>query len=511
VTGRTKTVALLVSSLLLLLTITSTLPQIIIQQPPQTATRQKNNSNNSITRETSPPTGTGWAKTYGGVLNDYGSYVQQTSDGGYIIAGTTSSFGAGLKDAWVLKLNSTGSVEWQKTYGGRHDDGAGCIQQTSDGGYIFGGYTTSFGTGYSDAWVLKLNSTGSVEWQKAYGTNGTDEAESIQQTSDGGYIVLGYTEPLGTAFGRAWVLKLNSTGFVDWQKTYGCHYGGFAKCIQQTSDRGYIVAGSTFSADTDTQDVWVLKLNSTGDVTWQNTYGGAGEDEAWSVQQTSDGGYIVLGHIDSNGWVLKLDSGGSVEWQKTYRSASGGGTYSFQQTLDGGYVLAGETASNGKDDFWVLRLNSTGSVEWQKAYGGAGYDEASCVRQTSDGGYIVSGSTDSFGAGENDIWVLRLNSTGRFGDDIVLDTYSGASTYTTSATSLDSNATSSTPSMTTADGIATVQETHVTPHDTHATVKTQSTTQSAIADPVLLIFAVALVVGVPVMIVEVALYVSRRR
>jgi hypothetical protein len=207
---------------------------------------------------------------------------------------------------------------WAKTYGGGDFDGADSIQQTTDGGYIVAGKTGSFGAGDGDIWVLKLNASGDVVWQKTYGGGGWDEAFSIQQTTDGGYIVAGTTGSFGAGGDDGWVLKLNASGDVVWQKTYGGKEWDEASSIQQTTDGGYIVAGTTGSFGAGGYDFWVLKLNASGDVVWQKTYGGGDHDEATSIQQTSDGGYIVAGWTKSFGaggsdfWVLKLDASGDV-------------------------------------------------------------------------------------------------------------------------------------------------------------------------------------------------------
>ena len=239
-----------------------------------------------------------WAKTYGGTGFDFAYSIQETSDGGYIVAGSTASFGAGSDDFWVLKLYSNGNVAWQKTYGGADYDYAYSIQQTSDGGYIVAGETWSFGAGSRDFWVLKLYSNGNVAWQKTYGgINADDVAFSIRQTQEGGYIVAGRTDSsLGAGKDDVWVLKLDANGNVTWQKTYGGGNWDYAYSIQQTSEGGYIVAGWTDSFGAGNDDVWVLKLDSAGNVTWQKTYGGANDDAAFSIQETSNAVYFVAGY-----------------------------------------------------------------------------------------------------------------------------------------------------------------------------------------------------------------------
>ncbi|HOQ40376.1 MAG TPA: hypothetical protein PK561_08220, partial [Fervidobacterium sp.] len=207
-----------------------------------------------------------WEKTFGGSGEDQAASIQQTTDGGYIVAGYTYSFGVGNSDIYVLKLNSDGSLAWEKTFGGSGEDYTYSIQQTTDGGYIVAGWTNSFGVGNSDVYVLKLNSDGSLEWQKTFGGNGEDQATSIQQTTDGGYIVAGGTTSFGAGNYDVYVLKLNSDGSLAWQKTSGGNGGDWALSIQQTTDEGYIVAGYTNSFGSGDYDVYILKLDSNGEL-----------------------------------------------------------------------------------------------------------------------------------------------------------------------------------------------------------------------------------------------------
>jgi uncharacterized delta-60 repeat protein len=426
-----------------------------------------------------------WARTYGDTGDEQYPVAIQTSDGGYIVAGATDSFGAGGYDVWVIKLDSDGAVEWQYAYGGTGNEEANSIQQTSDGGYIVAGDTNSFGAGGWDAWIVKLDSDGAVEWQYTYGGTGSDSANSIQQTSDGGYIVAGYTYSFGAGNNDVWVLKLDSDGAVEWQYTYGGASYDNSYSIQQTSDGGYIVAGYTHSFGAGDSDFWVLKLDSTGNVDWQYMYGDANDDYAYSVQQTSDGGYIVAGetdpfnvdpHLDSDFWVLKLDSTGNVEWQYAY------GIYfmwdwasSIQQTSDGGYIVAGPSVSVG--GYWfhslVLKLDSNGNIDWQKSYGGFGGDHSfwcNSIQQTSDGGYIVGCDSNTMSGGQyvgDYEWViLKLYPDGE------IDPSCGVpedSTISPSATSFSADATSVSPE----DVIGvTLESTSVSPQLTSVTATT---------------------------------------
>src|SRR3989338_8702321 len=329
-----------------------------------------------------------WQKAYRG--DDISaSFIQQTSDGGYIVLGVIFNDATRKKYFLVLKLNSDGTVAWQqKAYGETGYEYANSIQQTSDGGYIMAGIGIDFDRIDSDFLVLKLNSDGRIAWQKTYGGTKSDSASSIQQTSDEGYIVVGGSN---VANEDVLVLKLNSDGTVVWQKTYGGTKSDSASSIQQTSDEGYIVVGNTYSFGTGSGDFWILKLNSYGTVAWQKTYGGTSYDYASSIQQTSDEGYIVVGNTYSFGtgsgdfWILKLNSDGTVAWQKTYGGTSYDFANSIHQTSDGGYIVAGYTYSFGAGfcDFWVLKLLSDGTINFNSNSGASTTDTSATVSETS--------------------------------------------------------------------------------------------------------------------------------
>jgi hypothetical protein len=419
------------------------------------------------------PTSGTWAATYGGGNTDYAYSIQQTSDGGSIVAGWTRSFGVGFyQDVWVLKLDSGSNIEWQKAYGGVNYDEAQSIQQTADGGYVVAGYTDYFGAGgYDNFWILKLDSGGNIEWQKTYGGSSFEIAYSIQQTVDGGYVVVGDTWSFGAGSYDAWVLKLDSGGNVQWQKTYGGGNYDEAYSIQQTTDGGYVVAGCTKSFGAGNYDAWVLKLDSGGNIQWQKTYGGGSSDCVFSIQQTTDGGYTMAGNAHSFGagngdyWVLKLDSSGNVQWQKTYGGSEWDRAQSIQETVDGGYIVAGFTQSfgAGNRDSWVLKLDSGGNVQWQKTYGGGGgWEMAPSIQQTVDGGYITAGMTASFGAGSWDALVLKLGPYGSIDTscDFIADT---------SVSGIDSSATVADTSASVGNSFATPQTSSATVRDTTAT------------------------------------------
>ncbi len=401
-----------------------------------------------------------WQRALGGTYDETASSIQQTSDGGYIVFGSTKSNNWDVSgnhsnansDYWVVKLNNVGTIQWQKCYGGAAEEIATFAQQTSDGGYIVAGYssypggdvTVNFG-GY-DYWMVKLDVGGNIQWQKSLGGTGHDLAKSIHQTLDGGYILAGISNAssIGNIMtGNYWIVKLDNSGVIQWQNTLALSSGLNEYCsIQQTTDGGYVFTGGFF-------DYTIIKFNNLGSVQWQKSYGGAGGNQgATCIQQTTDGGYIVAGYSDSNNdgdvtgnhgsndyWVIKLDNLGNLQWQKSLGGTDSDKAYSIQQTTDGGYIVAGTSYSingdiashigtSGNADCWIVKLTSIGTIEWQKSLGGTRDDYAYSIKQTIDGGYVFAGSTKSHDVDVSgnswwtsnafyplDYWVVKLNAS----------------------------------------------------------------------------------------------------
>ena len=351
-----------------------------------------------------------WDKTFGGSRDDEGYSVQQTTDGGYILLGYTWSYGAGKYDFWLIKIDASGNKQWDKTFGGTESDAGHSVRQTSDGGYILLGGTRSYGAGESDIWLIKTDAQGNKQWDRTFGGTENDSGISIQQTTDGGYILLGVTESYGAGKRDIWLVKTDAQGNKQWDKTFGGTKNDWGASVQQASDGGYILLG-----ETSYPHVWLIKTDAQGNKQWDKTFGGTKMDWGRSVQQTPDGGYILLGTTQSYGagrtdiWLIKTEASGNKQWDKTFGGTESDWGRSVQQTPDGGYVLLGYTRSYGAGeyDFWLIKTNDSGSEQWDKTFGGSGDDEGRSVQQTSDGCHIVLGYTESFGAGGSDFWLIK--------------------------------------------------------------------------------------------------------
>lgn len=349
-----------------------------------------------------------WQRTYGGSLSDDGVSIKQTKDSGYILLASSLSnngdvsghHGVGFlrNDYWVAKLDHTGIIQWQKSLGGDGVEFAKSVDITDDGGYIIAGWTDSNSGdvvgnhGGNDGWLVKLDSTGHVNWKRCFGGTGNDILNAVMQTRDGKYVVAGASS---SADGDAtenkgefdlWVIRLNNNGTILSQKTFGGSLDDMAFAIDTTTDGGFVVAGRSGSSDKDVhvnkgnEDYWVLRLSKDLSLKWQRSFGGNGNDNAYSVQQTKDGSYIIAGYTDSftgdvtdnhnkltqDAWVIKLDKAGNLSWKKCYGGSGSEQASSIKETSDGQYFLAAFASSSNGDltgnkgnyDYWIFELNN---------------------------------------------------------------------------------------------------------------------------------------------------------
>ncbi|MBI2836942.1 MAG: hypothetical protein HYX75_01395 [Acidobacteria bacterium] len=348
-----------------------------------------------------------WAKAYGGNAGDDISCVRQTSDGGYIVVGETSSFGVGGIDVWVVKLDGSGNVVWQKTYGTTSDDYVYWALELAAGGYMVAANTGG------DVWVLRLRSDSSILWQRRVGGWKGDWAYSLRQTRDGGYILAGGSWSFGAGKADFWVVKLSPSGSVVWQKAYGGEAYDQALSVELSLDGGYIVVGMTRSFGAGGWDGWILKLDSFGNVAWQRSLGGREDDALYSVAPSTDGGCIVAGRSRSftanrhwTLWLTRLGPTGNVVWQRAYGGKAGVVDVSIAQSRQADYLVATWLSGAGPR---VLRLGDTGAIKWQKRYFGSIY-ATSFIAQTRDDGYVVG--VDAYPDQSEDFGLLKLAPDG---------------------------------------------------------------------------------------------------
>ncbi len=358
-----------------------------------------------------------WERNYGGASSDIGVSVQQTTDTGYIVAGGTYSFGNGWQ-VYLVKTNASGDTLWARNYGGVGHESGWSVQQTTDGGYIIVGTTTSFGDTLEDVYLIRTNATGDTLWTRAFGGTDIDIGYSVRQTTDTGYIIAGWSSSFGNS-DQVYLIKTDSSGDTLWTKAYGGAGNDQGYSIRQTSEGGYIVAGIYDNWGSNPQ-VYLIKTNVSGDTLWTRNYGGTNYETGYSVQQTSDGGYIIGGYTNSFGsgyqlYLVKTNASGDTLWTKTYGGTGGDYGYSVRQTQDLGYIVAGYTGSFGNGfQVYLIKTYASGDTLWTRYYGGASSEEGYSVQQTQDGGYIVAGYTGSFGNG-NQVYLIKTDVNGNVG------------------------------------------------------------------------------------------------
>jgi hypothetical protein len=355
-----------------------------------------------------------WSKVIGDDGNYIARYVEQTSDGGFILTGSITALGSESGDIYVVKTDSQGNVQWTKTFGGTDWDMGFAGRQTSGGGYIICGLATTPEVLGNPIYLIKTDATGTEEWSNFLGEFAVDYGCPVQQTSDGGFILIGTADSQGMGGGDIHLIKTDTSGNETWSKTFGGELSDTPTGVEQTTDGGYIISGVTESYGAGDYDVYLIKADAAGNEMWSKTFGGENSDFGYAVAQTSDGGCIVVGETDTMGgvqntavYLIRTDASGNELWFKTFGIDAWG--YSVRQTTDGGFVVAGTATDldTWNNDVYVIKTDSEGNETWSAVYGGDGNSEAFCIQQTSDGGYIVAGYTDAFSF-DNKIYLIKI-------------------------------------------------------------------------------------------------------
>lgn len=402
-----------------------------------------------------------WEKNYGGSNDDYAYDVDTTVSNGYIVVGSTRSDDYDVSgtpnqsDFWIIKVDATGDLVWNKNYGGSQDEVALAVRANLDGSFIVAGYSNSddgnvsghHGTiSSSDFWVIKLNAIGNIIWKKSFGGSSDEVAQDVRQTSDGGFIVTGWTNSTdgdvqnvteqGTKY---WIIKLSANGNLEWQKTYSRSLRDISYSIEQTSDNGYVVVGSTIETNGDfsnlnSRDYWIVKIDSMGTWEWDRSIENFLGDCATSVCQSSFGGIAVIGFANNDYRLIELDLAGNIENDYIFGGNSLDFAQSIRRTNDNGYILAGDSqswegnVSGGimySTDFWITKLNAD-TITWETRFGTPEEDYATAAIETPDGGYLIVGHKHNNGGssashyGGNDIWLIKIGVNYLNVDDLTM-------------------------------------------------------------------------------------------
>lgn len=390
-----------------------------------------------------------WARNYGGSGAETAQAIIATMDGGYAVLGYSNSMDGDLvgkttnvNDYWLLKLDAEGNMEWNKTFGGSKDDRGQSLAQTNDGGYILTGYAMSDdgdgsnNEGFHDNWILKLDGSGNLEWEKSYGFSGHDHSYDIIQTQDGGYFFIGflditaaradgYTEKGNSltrhGVGEFWGTKINAQGTILWRKYFGGTNNDRAHAVVQSNDGGYVMAGFSESNDFDISDTkgsydfWVVKITNSGEMVWERSFGGSGIEIAYDIAKTADNSYVITGNTfstdtdialnkgESDVWLIKIDDNGNLLWEMTYGGSQFDAAQAVYPSSDGGFLVVGNSKSSdvdvtlnrGENDLWLFKTNNSGEIAWQQSFGGIDLDYGFDVIENPDKSVLVVGESAS--------------------------------------------------------------------------------------------------------------------
>ena len=357
-----------------------------------------------------------WSRTYGRQGDDFCESVRQTSDGGYLLAGSTEREEDGWEDFWLLRTNAVGDCLWSRTYGGDGRRECLSMEQTADGGCVMAGYSDFTGAGGANIWIVKTDAEGDSQWSRSFGGAEYDVCRAVLQADDGGYILAGYTGSYGAGGYDFWLVKTDSLGDSLWSRTFGGYSDDVCTCAQQTADGGYILGGLTWSFGVGWTDIWLVKTDANGDSQWSRTIGGSGVESCHRVQQTADGGFVLAGQryepTDSSlgdACLPKTDAVGDCLWMRTFGGSLDDIALAVQQTTEGGYIVVTMITLNpgGDVDAEVIRTNAAGDSLWSMRLGGPRYDVFFDFQRTADGGFVFAGYAQSPEPVFSDMWLVK--------------------------------------------------------------------------------------------------------
>jgi hypothetical protein len=364
-----------------------------------------------------------WTSVFGSSFHERAYSVIQTDDGGFMVAGFRVLVYGGPAAIWLLKIDASGDTVYTKTYDFGESDQAFCIRPTDDGGYIVTGTTRSWGDPYDeDIFLMKTDTNGDSSWFKVFGGDEYDDAWETQQTDDGGYIIVGKTESFGANYQCTYLIKTDANGDTTWTKTFGESGQGYmtGKSVQQTVDGGYILVGGTQFLGSNYDQVYLVKTDQNGNAEWVRDFGEVTTDqeEGECVRQTADGGYIIVGRKrenfgDSDVWLIKVDETGNIDWGQTYGGDGNDWGYCVRQTTEGGYIVCGEGYfdSPGRTSCFIIKTDGVGDTLWTMDVGGTAEDIMFEIIETSGEGYIAAGVTNSYAYGYEDLYLIRLGGS----------------------------------------------------------------------------------------------------
>ncbi|UCE23499.1 MAG: T9SS type A sorting domain-containing protein [Candidatus Zixiibacteriota bacterium] len=356
-----------------------------------------------------------WSNNYGGPYHEFGHACQQTTEGDYLLLGSTYSYGSGSFDIYLVRVDTLGNKVSSATFGGALTEYGYDLHRTSDGGFVIVGSTKSFGAGEKDVYLIRLNASGQPIWSKTFGGPLDDEGRSVRQTADNGFIICGGTFSSGAGYQDVFLIKTDANGNLSWQRTYGGAGGESGSAVRQTADGGYIVVGSTGSFGEGYSSIYVVRTNQNGDSLWATTYGGPRADYGYTVEIARDGGFVFAGATASYGagsndaYLIKTDPLGTVEWDRTYGGSDDDRVYSIVETGAGNFILGGNTLSfSSSFNIYIVKADPNGNLIWDQDYGGSESDYCERVFSDMRGNLVVVGRSFSYSAGGSDMYVLKI-------------------------------------------------------------------------------------------------------